>query len=59
MQRSTRTGKPIINGDTKLPLYTLPVALRIKNITKELFGGMSNNDARWQSIINSTQLIKQ
>lgn len=50
MQRSTKNGRPIINKESKLPLYELPVALRIKNISKKLFGGVKSHQTRWENI---------
>lgn len=38
MQLLTKTGKPIINRVTKLPIYSQPVDYRINNIYKELTG---------------------
>ena len=57
MQRSTKNGRPIINKDTKLPLYELPVALRIKIASKQLFGGVKSHLTRWEAIQQELAII--
>lgn len=57
MQRTTKNNRPIIHKYTKLPLYRNSVDYRIKNITKELYKGLTSNEARWLSIKNTLNSI--
>lgn len=63
MQAKSKTGKPIKNKVTKLPIYTKPVDLRINEIYKELVGmtkqqaqralSLGKINQEWQSEIKS------
>lgn len=51
-QLKTQKGKPIINNN-KLPIYSLPINLRLNNIKKQL--GLNNkltHNERWDKIKN-------
>lgn len=54
-QVKTKTGKKVINKDTKLPIYTKSVDQRIKEIKAELTKGMTKQDAIWYNICSSVK----
>ena len=57
-QLKTTKGKPIINT-IGLPIYTLPIDLRLKNVKKALgFNKPQSTDDRWNRIINEFKTIK-
>ena len=57
-QLKTTKGKPIISN-VGLPIYTLPIDLRLKNVKKALgFNKPQSTDDRWNRIINEFKTIK-
>lgn len=57
VQRTTKNGRPIINGVTGLPVYNKPVELRIKAHLKLLYSGLNTHEAKWLSIQQTTRNI--
>jgi hypothetical protein len=55
MYRTTISGKRLINASTRTPLYKIPVELRIKNVERELYQGMTRNEITWHRIQNSVK----
>lgn len=58
MQRTTKSGKPIISRLLGTPLHSTPVDMRIKNAKKELgYNNNISNEQRWNNITNNIQSI--
>jgi len=59
-QKTTKTGKPIINRKSKLPEFSLSVHTRIMRIKKELgiVNNKPNHDQIWTSICINVSLLK-
>ena len=54
-QLLTKTGKKVIDHTTKLPIYTKPVEMRIKNIAKEL--GYTKQQLAFELIKSDMRMI--
>lgn len=58
-QKQTNSGKPVINKETKLPIYDRSVHSRLSAIKKEL--GVTNtpstHDQIWSSISNHCRIL--
>lgn len=55
-QKTTKNGRPIIDKNTKVPVYTLSIGTRIKANTYKLNQGLSKSDATWNNICRDIQL---
>lgn len=62
MQRTTKSGKPIISRELGTPLHTTPVNMRINNLKKQLglIGTKVNpltHEQRWNNIVNHVNSV--
>lgn len=58
-QKTTKSGKPVINKQSKLPEFELSVYTRINLIKKELgIIGKLSPEQRWDMIINEINLLE-
>ena len=58
-QKTTKSGKPVINKQTKLPEFELSVHTRIALIKKQLgITGKPSPEQRWDMIINEINLLE-
>lgn len=49
-QLTKHGGKPMIDKNTKLPIFSAPVDYRIKRVKAELNKGLSKFDSIWHNI---------
>lgn len=56
---TTKTGKPLINRITGLPIYSNTVEARIKRARAELNQGLSKHDAIWNNICTTAKMNLQ
>jgi len=52
----TKTKKPIKDRSTGLPMYVLPVEVRIKRIKAQLNAGLNKHEAIWNDIVRAVKL---
>ena len=56
-QKLTKSGKPVIDRSTRLPVYHGSVDKRIKVMKDILYFGLNTNDRKWAEISNSLKTI--
>ena len=58
MQLTTKSGKPIINRNTKTPIYSKPVDIRIKNVKSQLINNQDDMfQTKWQLICQNVRVL--
>jgi hypothetical protein len=59
MQLLTKSGKPVIHKDTKLPVYSKPIDIRLKILKKQLLSHDSNSHEQYNKNDITWRLIQQ
>lgn len=57
-QKTTKSGKPVINRTTRTPVYTLSINSRIRANEYKLNKGLSKFDTIWANITRSVQALE-
>lgn len=56
-QKLTKSGKPVIDRSTGLPVYHGSVDKRIKVMKDILYFGLNTNDRKWEEVKQSLRTI--